>query len=491
MVVRSMHWGLWFYCWIGIAMLFLTCSYACAKTVAGDAVNAASGAASRGVLDLSRAWRLALENDHVYRAAISEQAASQTERTQGRAGLLPQVQAGYHLNRVTGNATQASILGRPVGSGLDYDSFNAYVQLQQPILNYARYADYRRGNARADMGDTVFVVKRQNAGIRLASAYFNALLAFDNLALQRSLTLSLQDQTAAIQASYRQHEATRIDVRETEARLAVARADLIDAGDQWVVALRELEALLGAAPTHLAVLRDDFLLPPLVPAALNEWLNSALANNAEVQSARLAVRVASTEVDVAASRYMPTADLVAAYGRAKSENLSSLSQKTNTLSIGIQVSIPLFAGGYNRANVARSRSERMRRQHELRATIERTMAEVTRQYANVRVGADHINALEAAVASGELSLHSARRGFEVGVSSNLEVLKVQDRLYRTKYELAQAQLEYLLARLKLAAAAGELDAGEFDEINDTYLDKVIALAGGGLRDSVPLARSSK
>lgn len=374
---------------------------------------------------------------------------------------------------------QPNTLGRRIGSNLDYDSFNAYVQLQQPVLNYARYADYRRGNARADMGDTVFMVKRQNTGIRLAATYFNVLLAFDNLALQRSLTSSLQDQTTAIQVRYRQHEATRIDVRETEARLAVARADLIDADDQWIVALRELESLLGAAPTHMAMLRDDFPLPSLVPATLNEWLDSALAHNVEIQSARLAVRVAGTEVDVAASRYMPTADLVAAYGRAKSENISSLSQKTNTFSVGIQISIPLFAGGYNRANVARSSSERMRRQYELKAATERTMAEVTRQYANVRGGADHINALEAAVASGELSLRSARRGFEVGVSSNLEVLKVQDRLYQTKYELAKAQLEYLLARLKLSAAAGKLDAGAFDEINDTYLDEVMALGGNG------------
>ena len=465
-------------------MLSLAFSHAHAQAVAEAADVAVSNFLGRDVLDLSGAWRLALENDHVYRAAISEQAASETERTQGWAGLLPHVQAGYHRSRVIGSATQPNILGQRLSSRLDYDSFNAYVQLQQPILNYERYADYRRGNARADMGNAVFLVELQNTGIRLAMAYFDALLAFDNRELRRSLTLSLQGQTAAIRARYRQHEATRIDVRETEARLAVAQADLIDANDQWSLALRKLEAVLGAAPTHLASVRDDFLLPPLVPETLDEWLGNALAQNAEVQSARQAVRVANTEVEVAKSRYMPTADLVVAYGRAKSENLSSLSQKTNTFSVGIQVSIPLFAGGYNRANVARARSEDMQRQHEFRATIERIMAEVTRQYASVRTGADHINALEAAVESGELSLHSARRGFEVGVSSNLDVLKVQDRLYQTKLELAQARLEYLLARLKLAAAAGELDAGEFDEISDNYLDKVIVVAGNQLHDAL-------
>lgn len=486
-----MRGGSWLYRWVGMIMLFLAVDYACAKTVGGTVVAAAPGATSYDVLDLSRAWRLALEHDYTYRAAISEQAASQTERAQGRAGLLPQIQAGYHRSRVTGHAKQPNSLGQQTSSRLDYDSYNAYVQLQQPILNYERYANYQRGNALADQGAAVFTVKRQATGIRLATAYFNALLAYDNLALQRSLTSSLQKQVVAIETSYRQHEATRIDVQETVARLAVARADLIDANDQWIVALRELNALLGFAPTHMAMLRDSFPLPPLVPATLDEWLDNALANNTEIQSARMAVRVASTEVDVAASRYMPTTDLVAAYGKTSSENLSSLSQRTNTFSIGIQISIPLFAGGYNKANVARTRSDSMRQQYELRATIERTQAETARQYTNVRTGADYINALRDAVASGELSLRSASKGFLLGVSSNLEVLKVQDQLHQTKYELAQAHLEYLLARLRLAAAAGELSANTFDEINDTYLGKVIPLAGSGPRDRVYLAHSNK
>lgn len=490
MLTRDMHGGLRRYRWACITVVFLACGGTFAQQTGGPAVTAMSGDTLYNAFDLSRAWRSALEYDHVYRAAISQQAATQTERAQGRAGLLPQIHAAYHRSKVSGSAIQPDTLGRPIGSRLDYDSLNAYVQLEQPILNYARYADYRRGNARADMGAAAFTAKRQETGIRVASTYFNALLAYDYLALQRSLTSSLESQAAAIEALYRQHEATRIDVQETVARLAVARADLIDAKDQWTVALRELEALLGTVPTHLAMLRDDFPLPPLVPAALNEWLDRARANNAQVQTAHMAVSVANTEVDVAASRYLPTTDLVAAYGRAKSDSLSTLSQRSNTFSIGIQISIPLFAGGYNKANVARARSEWMRFKYELKATVERTQAEITRQYTNVTAGADHIDALRTAVASGELSLLSARKGFSVGITSNLEVLKVQDRLYQTRYELAKAHLEYLLARLQLTAAAGALRSSTFDEINKTYLGKVVSLTGSR-RDSVLVARSDK
>src|SRR5690606_30698998 len=211
---------------------------------------------STQAMDLSMAWRLALENDHYYRAAISEQAAAQTERAQGRAELLPQIHAGYYRSKVKGDSIQYD-RGGGLGSELNYDSYNAYVQLQQPVLNTANYARYRRGYARADMGNAVFRAKYEDAGIRLAQAYFNALLAYDRYVLQHGLTTALRSRSNAVASLYQRQEATRIDVQETQSRLVVAQAELIDAGNEWTLALRELESLLGVSLNRLTLLRDD------------------------------------------------------------------------------------------------------------------------------------------------------------------------------------------------------------------------------------------
>lgn len=420
------------------------------------------------VLDLSQARQLALQNDHRYRAAISAQAAAQTERAQGRAGLLPQIQAGYRTSKVTGSMVQHDV-SSSTRSSLDYDSLNAYVQLQQPLVNAGSYARYRRSGARADMGEAVFRVSHDEMAERVARAYFDALLAHDGYVLQRDLVSSLQDQSRAIEGLFRQSEATRIDVQETRSRLTTARADLIEAADQWTIARRELQALLGVSPAHLRQLRDGFPLLPLEPSSLQAWLDMALSQNARIAMARQAVVVANADIDVATGQYKPTADLVASYGHANSENLSSLSQRTNTFSIGIQIRIPLFAGGYNRANVARARLDHTRLQQQLRAAIEQTQLEVTRLYTNVRAGAELIDALRTAEQSGEISLTSVTKGFSLGVSSNLEVLKTRERLHHTRYALANAQRDYVLARLRLAVVAGLPQGDVFDAINEAYL----------------------
>ena len=461
--------------WAGLA-LGPGFSVASAQDAAAWSAAGLEASAAGEVIDLSRAWRSALQYDHTYRAAISERAAAQTERDQGRAALLPQIMAGYSRSNVSGDMIEPNFAGQRIGSDVSYDSTNAYVQLQQPIINLGRYAEYRHGSARADLGDATFAVKQQEAAIRLATAYFNALFAHDKLTLQRSLADSLAGQAKGLEARYQQNEGTLTEVQETQARLAIARADVIDADDELVVATRELQALLGAAPVQLKGLDADFPTLPLQPASLQAWLDRARANNAQVRAARGALTVAEAEVDRAASRYLPTMDLVTSYGKADSENIASLSQRSNTFVIGIQVNIPIFTGGYNTANVARARAERKRAQHELDAALERTQAEVTRQYTQVVGGAERITALQTAVESSTLSLESAQRGFELGATSNLDVLKAQDQLYRAKYELVRTRLEYLLSRLTLASAAGDLRSGEFDQINDTYLGRVVQLA---------------
>lgn len=416
-------------------------------------------------------------NDHTYRAALSEQAASQTERAKGRAGLLPAIQFSYSHSRVSGSRWQPDMRGQRRESDLSYNSNNGYVQLRQPLLDYGKYAGYRRGHALADRGNANFLVRQQDAGLRVADMYLNVLLAYDRLTLQEALTTSLEKWEQGLQARFRQNEASLTEVQETEARLSLARAEVIGLKNQLAVASRELQMVIGITPVRIAALRADFPLPPLVPAALDDWLARARINNPAIRAAQEAVKVADTDVDVAGSRYLPTLNLVAAYGRTQSDSLSSIDQRTNTFTVGLQLDIPLFTGGYTTANVARARADRTRLQHEFEATQEYVAATVTRLYTDVRSGADRIRALETAVESGRLSLDAASKGFLAGIQSNLDVLNTQDKLYQARSELTQARIEYLKARIALNATTGDLDTGVFDEINATYLAPVIVVAG--------------
>src|SRR5690606_36706621 len=123
--------------------------------------------------------------------------AAETQRREGRSKLLPQVQSGYCRGRIRGERT---ILNTPASlsrAELDYDSQTTYIQLQQPVINYGRYAEYRRGVALAESGEAEFSVREQQRFIEVAEAYFRVLLAKAQLELDESLAASLTEQATA------------------------------------------------------------------------------------------------------------------------------------------------------------------------------------------------------------------------------------------------------------------------------------------------------
>lgn len=417
-----------------------------------------------GALTLSRAWMLAVENDPDYQAALSARAAAETEIRQGRAALLPQVQAGYSKNRITGLQRQFAG-GRTREGELDYDAKSAYIQLQQPLFNLDRYAIFQRGYARAELGEAEFAVREYEIAMRLTAAYMDALAAQGALDLARALADSLKEQAETRDALYERNEGDRVDAQETRARLALAEAEVIAAEDALRVALRQMQAVIGREPPPLIDISSIEPDTAQLDRPLGEWLERAQANSPGIRAANAQVRVADTEVRRAVARHLPAADLVVALADADSENLDSLSQRSNTFTIGVNVAIPIFSGGYDTANHARSRHERQQATHELDQARELAAAEVIRQYTAVEGGAERIAALIAAVRSGEQSLEAARQGYEYGVNSNLDVLRRQDSLFQARNELLAARVTWLESRVALSAAAGDLPMTVFSELD--------------------------
>ncbi|MFT0531902.1 TolC family protein [Castellaniella hirudinis] len=465
-----------------------------------------------GQLTLAQAWPLALAHDAAWQAATSARLASGTFRAQGLAGLLPQVQAGFSRSRIDGLRRQPWLFDLMRESVLEYDSTNAYVQLQQPLFDLGRYNTWRWAQARADQGDADWQAARQDLAARLSDAWVAVLGAQDALVLRQALAESLEGQMKGQQALFRHDEGSVTDARQVQSRLEIARADAIQARAGLLVARQALQAMLGvpigegpdqrqpvapqfavaetpaagAAPARPAAgvgmppavspagghaeadadadadadvsaaltTIQAVALPPLRPARLVDWLDLARARNADIAAQRASLRVAQADVSRAASRHAPTLAFVASWAKADSENLSTLSQRTNTYVLGLQLNVPLFSGGYDTALTAQARDQARQASHTLDATLAQTLADVMRHYQAVTGGEQRIRALESAAESAALSLEAARKIQHYGLGSTLDTLKMQDRLFNVRAQLNQARLDYLRARIALLAAAG-------------------------------------
>src|SRR5690606_11743175 len=246
---------------------------------------------SAQAFDLSTAWRAALANDPTYQAAISEREAGQTNRAMGRAGLLPQVSASLGRNKIRGTLDTPTPQGGVISTDLDYMSKTNEIRATQSVFNWSRIAAYRQGNARADYSLAVFDTRSKETAVRLINRYFQALLSYENVVLSQSYLEANEKQIQAAQRRFDSGEGTITDVRETSSRRDLARADLIQAQDALVVARRELQEMVGSAPSAIVGLQSGFKTRSLDPATLEGWLSAAMSNNAEIRAGIEAVRI--------------------------------------------------------------------------------------------------------------------------------------------------------------------------------------------------------
>ncbi len=418
-------------------------------------------------LNLREAWHLLQYQGPTYQAAIHEKAAGEENRALGQAGLLPQINASAY--DIHNNGTQEqNALGRTVESDLHYESKGGSVQLRQAIFNKQKMAEYRQGKHQADYSVAVFDAKTQDAAVRLAGRYFDVLLAHETIELAKAKLRAFEEQVSSTQRRQILGDGTITDVDEATARRDLALAELIEAQDNLLVTRRMLQEYLGEVPEQLATLREGFPTPALEPSSLPDWIIKSQSDNPVLKARRYSVNAAEEDVKKAKAGHWPTLDFVLGYTDAESESVSTQNEHNRYGSVGVEMNIPLFSGGYVSARARQTVASRDQAEEELNATREEIISGTTREFRGVQSGEARIRALEQAVKSSEKSLDSSKKGFRAGSSTNVDILNAEELVFTARRNLFEAKLRYLLSKLRLAAAVGALGDDDIDQAN-TYL----------------------
>ena len=412
-------------------------------------------------LGLLEAYDLAIRNDPTFQAAIEERAAGEENRALGRSALLPTLSWNYNNSRNESEVTQAS-----TRTDRDYRSYAATLTLQQPLLDYEAYARFRQGAAQALFSDERFRSKSQYLAVRLLSAYSQALLAQERIELSRAQKRAFAERLQLNQRMLKGGEGTRTDVLETQARLSMAVAEEIEAQDNQDAALRELEAMLGQPLEieQLDPLTPRFAILPLEPQRFESWRELALANNPELASQQHALTSAEYEVERKRAGHLPKLSLYASSRQTSSDSESTYNQKYDTNSVGIQLTVPLFAGGSVSASTRQAARQLSQAQYELDAQTATTLVDLRKQYNLNSSAAAKVRAYEMAVESASALVQATQKSVSGGERVNLDVLDAEQQLFSAKRDLAEARYAYLLARVQLKYYAGLLSEGDLRQV---------------------------
>ncbi|KTC42214.1 MAG: TolC family outer membrane protein [Pseudomonas sp.] len=421
-------------------------------------------------------YERALRNDPVFLGAIKERDAGLENRIIGRAGLLPKLSYSYNKGHNNSKATYPSPRGGSQTDKRNYDSYGSSLTLQQPLLDYEAYANYRKGVAQALFADENFRSKSQELLVRVLDYYTKALFAQDQIDIALAKKKAFDQQFQQNRHMFEQGEGTRTDILEAESRYELATAEEIEARDEQDAALRELAALIGEPAIDvrdLDPLLEDFQSFSLSPANYDSWHEMALSNNPMLASQRQRVEVARYEVERNRAGHLPRVSAYATSRQNESESGNTYNQRYDTNTIGIEISMPLYAGGGVSASTRQASRNMEQAEYELDGRTRETLIELRRQFSACLSGVNKLRAYHKALVSAEALVVSTKQSILGGERVNLDALNAEQQLYTTRRDLAQARYDYLMAWTKLHYYAGTLRETDLARVDEAFGQRTV------------------
>lgn len=269
-------------------------------------------------------------------------------------------------------------------------------------------------------------------------------------AVQETVTLA-QQLREAIRRRVEIGEAPAVQVTRAEIEVGRAEQELIRARGEAAVRLSTLNRLLGQDPATPLTLVDAPELPA-VPPATAELVTQAIRQRPELGAARALLQSQQGQVDVARSQRRP--DLFAELAT----DVWSLDRdplRSRNLGFQLRLSMPLFDRGRIRADVDRARAGVQEREAELEGVRRSLALEVERAAAELNTARQvALNYQQTLLPRSQELLKASRSGFEIGLTSFLEVLEAQRVLRQAQTEYLASLGEALRAQSALERALG-------------------------------------
>ena len=441
-----------------------------AATVPAWAMRMAPTQAPTPTMTLREALQRAIDSDPAVAASLAERAADREIGVQERATRLPTLNITAAIKN-----TDSEVLSTPfkdpaaTTSGFDerYDSWQMGAELRQPLFRYDFLARGRRASAQDQLAEQAFIQRGQALVIRVADRYLAVLNASNELALAQSEAEAVGKSLSDVRKRYDVQLVAGTDLKEAQARHDLAQANLLAAQQAVDSAQDALDEVTGNGRAQLYVLNPSAELPALDSLDAEVWLTRARANNPAYQQALAQVAVAQANATSRRSESLPVLDLVASHGRQDMSE-SRIGSKANSTEVGVELRLPLFAGGAYASKVREAQARLDQAQAQQARSERELLRETRRLFREVQTGRAQSQTYQRAVESSQAAEQATRYGYEAGKRTITDVLNAQSNTVQAKRNLDRSRYDVLLKMLQLKQQAGVLDANDLTAV-DTLL----------------------
>jgi len=407
--------------------------------------------------ELGRLETLALTNNQSLAAAAARLAQARELAAAARSEFFPQLSAGGtpggDLTRQR-TSVNAPVSGRPAGAAHTYNTFTAPIYLGWELDLWGRVrrlseAAQARFAASADDLESA----KLDVSAEVAVDYFSGQTLTDEYTLIANTVEAYRRSLELTQNRRRGGIVSDLDVAQAATQLHSAEAQLPDL--QWRRAQTQhaLAILCGRAPMDFSAATNRLASPtgPAIPPGLPAEL---LEHRPDIAAAERRMAAANAEVGVAKAAFFPAIKFNGLAGLQSVNAGSWFEWPSRFWSVGPDLELPLFTGGLNTANLARTRAAYAETVASYRQTVLEAFGEVADSLAAQNWLADEWNAENEAVVAARRALEIANHRYRAGLVTYLDVATAQTEALTQERNAVELQGARLTACVNLIKALG-------------------------------------
>ena len=435
--------------WVGLVALALAAS--------GLRAAPAADRALPDSLSLKDAIGFAVENNFTIRQARERIKQQEGVEIQVRAREIPNVGlAGSD----TANSRTISQYFPPTTS-----SWNISLQARQVLYAGGGVTASARGarlNREAAELELEGIIDQQLLAVR--TQFYTVLLGKAKITVQEENVRLLEKQLQDAQSRFNAGSTSNFDVLRAQVALANGQPPLIQARNDYRIAIEQLRQVLGfvspagaADATKVPEFSGSLMVGEPAKYELVDALEAAHARRPELQRLARIEQAGEQNIKVGRAGYLPEFDLVSSYLWMRNPSSGAWNDRLQGWTAGVQVQWNIFDGRATTGRVVQARSQLEQAKLSLAEAMLAVDVQVRQAYSSLIEAWELVQASGKTVEQAQEALRLANVRYGAGTATQLDVLTSQVALIDARLNQLQASFGYNVAVAALRQAMGQAD----------------------------------
>ena len=403
--------------------------------------------------ELNRLETLAATNNQNLAAAAAQFEQARALVTEARADFFPQLNGGAAFTRQH-TSVNAPFNGQATGQAFVYNTYAVPVYLSWEIDLWGRVrrqteAARARFIASADDLESA----RLDLAAEVADDYFTLRALDEEFAVVTNTIEAYRRSLQLTENRRRGGIVSDLDVAQAATQLHSAEAQLPVIELDRTQLLDALAVLCGQSPVTFVVETNNTgpAMVPMVPPSLPAEL---LERRPDVAAAERRMVAANADVGVATAAFFPTVRINGLAGFQSVDAATWFDWPSRLWAVGPSITLPLFTGGFNRAQLAAARDAYDETVANYRQTVLSAFGQVEDALAAQRLLTEEWTAENNALAAARHALEIASNRYADGLVTYLDVATAQTVALNHEQTVVQLEGSRLVAAINLVKTLG-------------------------------------